>query len=75
MQVNWRTMVMKFEMVGSWVTLQGDPTLCKSPISLKAMILYVEREVETYWVQFGELTVIDELLNELHGAKSFVSWI
>ena len=51
MQVNWRTMVMMFEMVGSWVILQGDPTLCKSPIPLKAMILSVEREVEAYWVQ------------------------
>ena len=57
MQVNWRTMVMKFEMADSWVTLQGDPTLSKSPILLKAMILSVEQEAEVYWVQFGELTV------------------
>ena len=56
MQVNWKTMVIRFEMAGVWVTLQGDPSLCKSPMSLKAMILSVEKETQGFWVHFGQLT-------------------
>ena len=48
MQVNWRTMTMKFEMDGTWITLQGDPSLCKSPITLKAMICSMEREAQGF---------------------------
>lgn len=56
MQVNWRTMVMRFEMAGVWITLQGDPSLCKSPISLKAMCLTVEWEAQGFWVHFSNMT-------------------
>lgn len=48
MQVNWRTMIMRFKMAGPWVTLQGDPSLCKSPITLKAMICSVERKAQGF---------------------------
>ncbi|XP_062108212.1 uncharacterized protein LOC133819070 [Humulus lupulus] len=60
MQVNWRTMIMKFEMAGTWITLQGDPSLCKSPITLKAMICSVEREAQGFWVHFGALITEEE---------------
>ena len=36
---------MKFEVEGSWITLQGDPDLYKSQISLKALF------------QIGSLTI------------------
>ena len=65
MQVNWRSMVMKFEMGGSWITLQGDPSLCKSPISLKAMILSVEGEAQGFWVQLGAIST-----EEVHGQQA-----
>ncbi|XP_062118339.1 uncharacterized protein LOC133831953 [Humulus lupulus] len=63
MQVNWRTMVMKFEVGGSWVTLQGDPSLCKSQISLKALIHSVQQEGQGYWIQFGALAANTENLS------------
>ncbi|XP_062085564.1 uncharacterized protein LOC133791660 [Humulus lupulus] len=55
MQVNWRTMVMRFGIAGTLVTLQGDPTLCKSQISLKVMIRTVQNEGQGYWVQPSSL--------------------
>uniref|UniRef100_A0A803PBL9 RNA-directed DNA polymerase n=1 Tax=Cannabis sativa TaxID=3483 RepID=A0A803PBL9_CANSA len=55
MQVNWRTMVMRFKRGGTWVTLQGDPSLCKSPITLKAMFHTVAQEGYGFWVQLGAL--------------------
>uniref|UniRef100_A0A803PSM5 RNA-directed DNA polymerase n=1 Tax=Cannabis sativa TaxID=3483 RepID=A0A803PSM5_CANSA len=55
MQVNWRTMVMKFERDGTWVTLQGDPSLCKSQISLKAMVHTVEQTGYGFWIPLGSL--------------------
>ncbi|XP_062108727.1 uncharacterized protein LOC133819478 [Humulus lupulus] len=59
MQVNWRTMIMKFEMAGTWITLQGDSSLCKSPVSLKAMILSVEKEAQGFWVHFGAFSTAE----------------
>uniref|UniRef100_A0A803P5M9 Uncharacterized protein n=1 Tax=Cannabis sativa TaxID=3483 RepID=A0A803P5M9_CANSA len=90
---------------------KGDPSLCKSPILLKAMVLAVEKGAEGYWFQLGAMNtneasntqpiptlkkdgswhffvdyralnqetladkfpipVIEELLDELHGAKYF----
>ncbi|XP_062085608.1 uncharacterized protein LOC133791705 [Humulus lupulus] len=61
MQVNWKTMVIRFEMAGVWVTLQGDPSLCKSPISLKAMILSAEKETHGFWVHFRHVAVGQEV--------------
>ncbi|XP_062073590.1 uncharacterized protein LOC133777856 [Humulus lupulus] len=41
---------------GTWITLQGDPSLCKSQISLKALIHSVQHEGHGYWIQCGALT-------------------
>lgn len=57
MQVNWQTMIMKFEVGGSWILLQGDPSLCKSQISLKAMIYMVQQKGEGFWVELGAFIV------------------
>ena len=42
--------------------MQGDPSLCKSPISLKAMIQTVENDGMGFWVQLGNVAA--ENLNE-----------
>lgn len=44
MQVNWKTLTMRFKMGGVAVTLQGDPSLCNSLVSLKAMMKAIREE-------------------------------
>ena len=44
--VNWKTLTMKFKMGEMPMTLQGDPCLCNSLISLKAMFKTIKGEGE-----------------------------
>lgn len=37
MQVDWNTLTMTFNTAGTTMTLQGDPSLSKTPVSLKMM--------------------------------------
>lgn len=46
MQVNWQLLTMKFQVGGVIVILQGDPSLGKSLVSLKAMMRTVLHEGE-----------------------------
>lgn len=55
MQVNWRTLTMKFRIRGTAVTLQGDPSLSSSSVSLKAMLKTLKKEKEGIWVELGSL--------------------
>ena len=37
MQINWKLRRMKFQLQEQWVTIQADPSLCRSMVSLKAL--------------------------------------
>lgn len=36
-RTNWETLTTSFEKEGSKVILRGDPTLCRSPVGLRAL--------------------------------------
>lgn len=55
MQVNWKTITMKFRIGGTAVTLQGDPILSSSSVSLKAMLKTLKKDKEGMWVKLGSL--------------------
>lgn len=55
MQVNWKALTMKFWISGTAVTLQGDPSLSSSSVSLKAMLKALKKEREGVLVEFGSL--------------------
>ena len=44
MQVNWKTLLMKFQLGTTTITLKGEPSLCKTQISLRALIQTVQHE-------------------------------
>ena len=46
MQVNWKSLTMRFTLEEVAVILQGDPSLCSSLISLKAMLKAIKGEGE-----------------------------
>lgn len=49
---NWKLQRMKFMVGGEWVTIQGDPSLCNSAISLKALWKTVEDGGEGMIVEY-----------------------
>ncbi|PON91390.1 hypothetical protein TorRG33x02_129530 [Trema orientale] len=55
MQVIWHTLLMKFQIGGVMVTLQGDPSLGKSLVSLKAMIRIVQHEGEALLLEYNHV--------------------
>lgn len=55
MQVNWKALTMKFRISGIAVTLQGDPSLSSSLVSLKAMLKALKKEREGMLVELGSL--------------------
>lgn len=55
MSVNWKTLTMKFQLGSVPVTLQGDPGLSKTQVSLRAMIRTLRHEGQGLMVEFGYL--------------------
>lgn len=49
---NWKCLTMKFEVRGKQVFLQGDPSLVKTVVSLKAMLKMLHMEGHEYVVEF-----------------------
>ena len=56
MQV-WKELTMKFKIEGVIVTLQGNPSLCKSQVLLKAMMKAFKDQGEGGLVELGCLGV------------------
>ncbi|XP_056699529.1 uncharacterized protein [Spinacia oleracea] len=52
---NWKTQTMRYQLGGSTVTLQGDPSLAKSKISLKAMLKVIRKEGGGILLEFNQL--------------------
>ena len=44
--MNWKNLTMRFTLGGVAMILQGDPSLCRSLISLKAIIKAIKGEGE-----------------------------
>ncbi|PON38381.1 hypothetical protein PanWU01x14_313180, partial [Parasponia andersonii] len=55
MQVNWHTLLMKFQIGGIMVTLQVNPSLGKPLVSLKAMIQTVQHEGEALLLEYNHV--------------------
>ena len=55
MQVNWKNLTMQFRQGDSPVTLQGDPSLCNSLISLKAILKAIKGEREAILLELCSL--------------------
>ncbi|PON94291.1 hypothetical protein TorRG33x02_100290, partial [Trema orientale] len=58
MQVNWQLLHMKFNVGGVAVTLQGDPSLSKTRVSLKAMCRTMQQEGDVILLEFCNTTVV-----------------
>ena len=55
MQVNWKTLTMRFQLDDTMVTLQGDPSLYHSLISLKAMMKAIKGDGEAVLLELCSL--------------------
>ena len=60
MQVNWKTLIMRFQQGAVLVTLQGDPSLCNSLVSLKAMLKAINGEGEAVLLGLCSLVSLDQ---------------
>lgn len=54
-KTNWKEQRMRFEHNGVTVTLQGDPTLCNGPVSLKSLWKAIKDYGEGIVVEYGGL--------------------
>lgn len=54
-KMNWGQLTMKFRLQGEERCIQGDPTLAKTLVSLKAMMKNLKKGGEGYFVEFGEM--------------------
>ncbi|XP_031270798.1 uncharacterized protein LOC116129193 [Pistacia vera] len=57
---NWRNLTMAFISEGKRVLLQGDPSLVKTVVSLKAMLKSLQREDAGYLIEFFSIGVKGE---------------
>ncbi|XP_052202680.1 uncharacterized protein LOC127808263 [Diospyros lotus] len=57
MRVDWKALTMKFQVGGLAVTLQGDPSLSKSLVSLKAMMKAFKENGEEMLFELGMMAV------------------
>lgn len=57
MHVNWKDLTMKFRVRGVAVSLQGDPELCNSRVSLKAMWKAIKNQGEGVLIELGCMEV------------------
>lgn len=56
-QVNWKNLTMRFRVGGVAVSLQGDPGLCNSLVSLKAMWKALKDQGEGVLLELGCIEV------------------
>lgn len=54
-KTNWKEQLMRFEEKGVTVTLQGDPTLCNGPVSLKAFWKAIKDDGEGIIIEYEGL--------------------
>lgn len=52
-KTNWKHQRMRFKQEGKAVTLQGDPSLCNGPISLKTLWKVLKDEGEGVLIEYG----------------------
>ena len=55
MKVDWKQLIMKFSVGGISVTLQGDPSLSKTLVSLKSMVKAFKGGGERVLLELGAL--------------------
>ena len=65
---NWKKLTMQFDWQGNRVLLQGDPSLSKTLVSLKAMIKAIQEEGQGFLVEFGQVTLLDGSANVIEDA-------
>ena len=58
-RVNWKTLTTSFRVGGVTVSLQGDPGLSRTMVSLKTMLRDIHEEHEGLRVELGHITVQD----------------
>ncbi|XP_022897563.1 uncharacterized protein LOC111411244 [Olea europaea var. sylvestris] len=56
-KIYWRILTMKFQIGGTTMTLKGDSSLCKTLVTLKAMMRAFKREGEGVLLELGCLEV------------------
>ena len=56
--MNWAAMTMKFKVGETRVQLQGDPSLCKTQVSLRSMMRTIQLEGKGILLDFGQLTLL-----------------
>lgn len=64
MTTNWKMQTLRFKMGNDTVTLQGDPSLGRSGISLKAMIRNLRKEGRGYLIEFNYLQAAQDGVTE-----------
>ncbi|XP_024024005.1 uncharacterized protein LOC112092314 [Morus notabilis] len=57
---NWKKLTMQFDWQCKRVLLQGDPSLFKTLVSLKAMLKAIQEEGQRFLVEFGQVTLLDQ---------------
>lgn len=75
MSANWKTQTLRFQVGGNSITLQGDPSLGRTLISLKAMVRTLRKEKMGYLVEFNQLSgeaEVDSDSDYLQKASTFL---
>ncbi|XP_057251720.1 uncharacterized protein LOC104883522 isoform X2 [Beta vulgaris subsp. vulgaris] len=60
MVTNWRTQTLQYKDGSHTITLQGNPALSRSGVSLKAMFRTLKKEGSGYWVEFNQVATTKE---------------
>ena len=58
--INWGAMTMRFNLGNTRVQLQGDPSLCKTQVSLRSMVQTIQQEGQGILLDFGQYTLTTE---------------
>ena len=58
--INWGAMTMRFNLGNTRVQLQGDPSLCRTQVSLQSMVRTIQQEGQGILLDFGQYTLITE---------------
>ena len=56
--MNWAAMTMRFRVGGTRVQLQGDPSLCKTQVSLRSMMRTIQLEGQGILLELGHLNLM-----------------
>lgn len=65
MVTNWKTQKIQFKRGDATITLEGDPSLCRQGISLKAMMRTIKKEGGGYLVELNQLEGAGQAEQEL----------